>query len=336
MLSELLTRYVETNGVEATAQALDLTPESIDRALAGTARLRQDHCERLLELTGSKVVTRNGQTANGEMPDAEAFVDLETSTFAMAYRKPQYPLTMLIAYDKGFPGAVVASLLYYAKHLDIGFDLQGETLLIRARNILAQRFLASAAQWAFWVDSDVFMPFGNPAAFLNYTKAKKLSPTFAGQNVITRLLSHKLPLVGGVYASRSPGGPLVIQSELHPRNPNDLRVNESIREGKTAGVQAQDYLANGLMMVHRSVFETIMQKQPLEGLKPGESYPFFTPTLNEGEDVAFCARARRAGFQPMLDTEIRAGHIGIYIALPEHSAPPVRLGGQTTRRPPEE
>jgi hypothetical protein len=322
MIKELFETYVSSQGVEATAAALHLTSESIEKVIAGTAMLRQVDCERLLELTGSRLV----QGTNGESADAISQLDAEQSSFSMEPRKLTYPLSILIPYVGSFPGIVVASLLYYAKHLDIGFELQGNSLLSRARNDLAMRFLRSTANWSLWLDKDVIMPFGNPEIFIHYTRSQKLAPKFAAYNTITRLLSHKQPLIGGVYAARQKGGSLVIQPELQPRNPNDQRVAAAIREGKEAGgLHNVGWLAAGLMLVHRKVFQTIMTREPVAG----EVYPFFLPeNASDGEDVAFCKRAIRAGFTPVLDTEIRAGHIGLGVWLPEDSAPPVKVGGK--------
>lgn len=36
----------------------------------------------------------------------------------------------------------------------LGFDYQTNTIIQRARNLLAQRFLNSEAEWSFWMDSD--------------------------------------------------------------------------------------------------------------------------------------------------------------------------------------
>jgi hypothetical protein len=71
-----------------------------------------------------------------------------------------------------------------------------------------------------------------------------------------------------------------------------------------------------------------MELEPLK-LQPGEDYPFFNRLGDwRGEDQAFCFRARKAGFVPYLDTEVRAGHIGQTIFMPEDTAPPPRLGGR--------
>jgi hypothetical protein len=267
------------------------------------------------------------------MPDASVDVDLENERFSMQYRKPQYPVTVLLPYTEGYRGPVVASLLYLAKHLDVGFEMVGNTEIDKARNELAHRFLTrSDAEWSFWVDADVFMPFGQGSAFLAYTGAQK-GQQFSMHNALTRMMSHRLPMVGGVYAGRFKRAPLTIQPDLEPRNETDRKVANAIRNGEAAvsgnACYPVEWIAAGLMLVHRKVFTTIMETQPV-GLPEGHYYPFFTrfSDVAGGEDVAFCVRAKRAGAQPVLDTEVRAGHLGFSMFMPEESQPPAPLRGR--------
>jgi hypothetical protein len=247
--------------------------------------------------------------------------DLVEERFSVEYRKPQYPVSFLIPYLEGIRGPVVASLLHYAKYYDVGFELVGNTLLASARNELADRFLKSKAEWSFWLDSDVFVPF-TPAAYLTYSRTTK-GKDFAKYNTLEWLLSHNLPLVGGVYAGRFKGAPLTIQPDLMPRDNNDLNMCEALRKGEYAGgVQPVDWIAAGLMLVHRRVFERIMKAKPWHQPFPGAFYPFFINNGPKGEDVYFCELARSAGIQPYLDTDIRAGHIGLGVWTCEDTLPP--------------
>lgn len=269
-------------------------------------------------------------------PDAESEVDLDAERFSMQYRKPQFPLTIMLPYTDGFRGPVFASMLYYAKHLDCGFELVGNTLIASARNELADRFMRSKALWSFWVDSDVFVPFGNTNAFCAYTGATK-GRDFAKYNTITHMLAHDRPLVGGVYAGRFKGAPLTIQPDLYPRSPNDQYMCDAIRNGQPAGgLQAVDWVASGLMLVHRYTFQRIMETQPVELPFPNAYYPFFTQFehIAGGEDIAFCERAKKAGIQPMLDTDIRAAHIGFTTFLPEDSRSPLAAVRRAVSQPP--
>lgn len=250
--------------------------------------------------------------------------DLVEQRFSMEYRKPQYPVTILMPYLDGIRGPVVASLLFYAKHYDLGFELVGNTLLSSARNELANRFLNSKAEWSFWLDSDVFIPFESDA-FLAYSRTTK-GKDFAKHNTLERLLSHNVPLVGGVYAGRFKGSPLTIQPDLAPRNQRDETICFALRNGHPAGgLEPVDWVAAGLMLVHRRVFERIMKAKPWRAPFPDAFYPFFINSGPKGEDVYFCELARSVGIQPYLDTEVRAGHIGLGVWTCEDSQPgPIR------------
>jgi hypothetical protein len=266
--------------------------------------------------------------------DAEESVDLEHSNFSMAHRKPSYPVTIMMPYVDGIRGPVVASMLYYAKHLDLGFELVGNTVISQARNELVGRFLRSNAEWSFWVDSDVFIPYGKADPFVGYTRIQK-GRSFAEHNTLLRMMSHNKPLVGGVYAGRFRRAPLTIQPDLEPRNVHDQRVSQALRDGKPAGgLQPVNWVAAGLMLVHRAVFEKIADSFPFQGAFPGANYPFFIQTETVGEDVYFCQQAKACGIQAWLDTDVRAGHIGLSFFMPEDSAPIIPLRGNPPTPPP--
>lgn len=250
--------------------------------------------------------------------------DFVEQRFSMEHRNPEFPVKILMPYLDAIRGPVVFTLLIYSTFRGVGFELVGNTLLASARNELADRFLKSKAQWSFWLDSDVFAPFGNREAYLTYSRTTK-GQDFAKHNTLDRLLSHNLPLVGGVYAGRFKGAPLTIQPELAPRNNIDLRTCEALRNGENAGLQPVDWLAAGLMLVHRQVFEKIMKARPWFPPFPGAFYPFFINSGPKGEDVYFCELARSAGIQPYLDTDVRAGHIGLGIWTCEDSQPPQKI-----------
>lgn len=247
--------------------------------------------------------------------------DFVEQRFSMQHRDPAYPVKILMPYLDAIRGPVVFTLLAYSIYRGVGFELVGNTLLASARNELADRFLKSKAEWSFWLDSDVFVPSGNPDAYLTYSRTTK-GKDFAKHNTLDRLLSHDLPLIGGVYGGRFKGAPLTIQPALSPRNQQDEDICYALRNGLSAGgVQPVDWLAAGLMLVHRRVFEKIMKARPWHEPFPGAFYPFFINSGPKGEDVYFCELARAAGIQPYLDTEVRAGHIGLGIWTCEDSLP---------------
>ena len=153
-----------------------------------------------------------------------------------------------------------------------------------ARNEACKGCLANGFEWLAFLDSDVVPP---SDAFL-------------------RLLSHRQPIISGLYCRRSPphGIPVAIR---------DGTWVTTYPKGQVIEV---DYVGAGCLLIHRSVLER-MQAEPgrpaskrwfdwkvdLAGLvPPGEAL---------SEDFAWCRRAKRDyGYRILLDTSIECKHIG--------------------------
>lgn len=185
----------------------------------------------------------------------------------------------------------------------------------RARNDLAERFLKSDCEWSFWVDSDLLLPCGDPGWFLGVTKAKKIPQKFAGLHAIDQLRSRNKSLIGGVYSKRVYGGDSLVANSA---------AKLELKKGPQDKIIPVDWLAAGCMLVHRSVYEDIMKSR--SDLAPNETRDLWglfdldpTPP-GFGEDIAFCARARKAGHQPYLDMSVMCAHVGNFAFLPEHGA----------------
>lgn len=185
----------------------------------------------------------------------------------------------------------------------------------RARNDLAERFMKSDCEWSFWVDSDLLLPCGDPGWFLGVTKAKKIPQKFAGLHAIDQLRSRNKSLIGGVYSKRVYGGDSLVANSA---------AKLELKKGPQDKIIPVDWLAAGCMLVHRTVYEDIMKSRG--DLAPNEVRDLWglfdldpTPP-GFGEDIAFCARARKAGHQPYLDMSVMCAHVGNFAFLPEHGA----------------
>lgn len=115
---------------------------------------------------------------------------------------------------------------------------------------------------------------------------------------ITRLLAHKLPIVGALCFRRYPPfDPLIFRG-----NVNDLRP---IEEWEKDSLIEVDVTGTGCLMIDMKVFNDL-------------PYPWFRFRPNPdpknggvvGEDFGFCLDARKAGYQIFVDTSITAGHLG--------------------------
>ena len=223
--------------------------------------------------------------------------------------------------------AVFHSVLGLSRNLRVaGFEQVKDTLIHRARNLLAEKFLASKAEWSLWIDADMIIPFGNARWFKAKTGSK--SPdNYAGINALQRLTQRggDQTIIGGVYCSRSVSRRLLIAPELTPRpgNEEDANLVKAIKEtGPMDKLAPVDWVAFGIAAVHRSVFEDMKKKMPELAPKSDKApFNFFSLTTadaNEdiGEDKLFCDRAKQCGHQSWLDLSVHAAHVGNYAFLP--------------------
>lgn len=208
----------------------------------------------------------------------------------------------------------------------MGMDFEANTVIQRARNLLAMRFLQSEAEWSFWMDSDVVVPFRDPAFFFDQKRlaadASFISPKHFDVMAVERMLSHQKTIVGGVYQMRTQGrqAKMVIQPHLHPRGKEDEQlVADMLAKGPQDKLVKVDYVATGCAIVHRSVYESIMKKFPDRMPKhAGEPFDFFGHDVGTGgEDIAFCKLASAAGHQSWLDAGLWCCHVGNYAFFPE-------------------
>jgi len=168
-----------------------------------------------------------------------------------------------------------------------------------ARNNVATRCLETGAEWCFFWDSDLIIP------------------SFA----ITRLASHNLPIVGGLYYRRHP--------EVWPEVFRDVGggvlnpiAKKDIPEGFVFEVDA---MGAGCLLIHRRVFEVLKEHVPLRSFRvvgppPGEIkfYEFFKWGIGRedssnqpsySEDLTFCMLAKKNGFKIQCDPVVKCTHI---------------------------
>lgn len=234
-------------------------------------------------------------------------------------------VTMLLPSNRDINTHVVYSMLAQIRRCPwMGFSYVADTVLQRARNICAHKFLRSNSEWSYWIDSDVIAPFKDPGFFYDhpvYASPSRIKPQFLNVMAAERLLQAGKTIVGAVYQQRSanPKAKMVIQPDLHPRNPTDTDIVRGLKEnGPRDEVIEVGYVAFGCTLVHRSVFEDIMKSNPDRApLNPDEPFDFFGHDCGkEGEDIAFSKLAIKSGHKCWLDLGLWCAHIGNYPYLP--------------------
>lgn len=216
--------------------------------------------------------------------------------------------------DRDFPPAVFECFSVLLRNHQMPLILKSETLLIRGRNIIVERFLSTKCEWSLWVDSDMLIPFGNAEWFKEKSKISNLRPEQYGFDVLKRLLSHRQDFVGAVYAARTERSQMVIQPDLDPRGQADRELADQIRKNQAYGLKDVAWLGFGCVLIHRRVFEAVSRTDP--EIRNGKA-SFFDTTGSKGEDIRFSERAAAAGFRPKLDPELVCGHLGRQCFKPE-------------------
>ena len=148
----------------------------------------------------------------------------------------------------------------------------------------------------------------------NEVTARALEPGFGTTHILCldgdvvfpvtaleRLLKHDLAIVSGLYFKRTwPYSPLLMD--------DCLDGTCSFREEIPAGLTEVDCTGGGFLLVKREVFDEIGKR-----LGPDEKWwdrTVYPGGIKPGEDIAFCRRARAAGFRVMVDCDLRIGHRG--------------------------
>lgn len=179
--------------------------------------------------------------------------------------------------------------------------LAGDSLIARARNVLASRFLRSSATHLLFIDTDLIF-----------------SPAH-----IAKIASHDEPIVAGLYPKKQRELGWVCNLLDEPTPP------------RNDGLQPAKYAGTGFLMIAREVFEAMIaahpeiEYDPDEGDESGLKWDFFAtgvwkcPSSGRrrylSEDWMFCQRARDLGFSILIDTSIVCKHVGkfIYPVAPE-------------------
>lgn len=146
------------------------------------------------------------------------------------------------------------------------------SLVYEARNKLAKKAIELETDYTMWLDSDmVFEP-----------------------DTMIRLLEHNKPFISGAYFRRSPPYSLVAFEEVDAENRKwkDLALPSEVT--KCGGV------GFGCVLVKTEVLFNVAAKYGT----------WFEPMNNFGEDLSFCYRARKCGYDLYIDPSITCGHIG--------------------------
>ena len=177
------------------------------------------------------------------------------------------------------PALFAQSLALLAKPEDAVLAMKMGTLIYTSRNDLANMAIQNGSDYIFWMDSDMTFP---QDALLR---------------MIDTLEENNLDILTGLYFRRVPPYTPVLFDRLE-MNGNICSWSEF--HSIPAGLFEIGGCGFGCLLMRTDVF---FDGQARYG-------NMFTPIGNNGEDIAFCVRAREMGYKIMCDPSIRCGHVG--------------------------
>ncbi len=228
---------------------------------------------------------------------------------------------LLPMYDNPHPHVVYSWMAQIRRQPWLGMHYEYKTIIQRARNLLAKKFLEGEAEWSVWFDHDIVAPFGDAAFFFEPSRLnadpRYIKGEFAGAMAIERMMKAGKTIVGGVYQARLPGGPLIIQPDAVPKDKADKEWANGLRaSGPRNELKQVDWVATGCALIHRKVYLDIMERFPERSTE--EYFDFFGHNVGiGGEDIEFCRLAKLCGHQSWLDAGTWCGHIGNAVYWPQ-------------------
>src|SRR5215475_13231134 len=167
--------------------------------------------------------------------------------------------------------------------------LEGNPYVGYARDRLAADFLETDCTDLLFIDSDIIFTLEH----------------------VNRILSHDVPIVGGVYYKK------MVKPEV---------VCEALPERRLEGngLLSVKYIGTGFLRINREVFERMIEQYTEEiGYKAEytdrQEWDFFKTGVYRptnrwlSEDWYFCQRALDLGYKIFLDTKCRVQHMGVAI-----------------------
>lgn len=177
------------------------------------------------------------------------------------------------------PAPFCQSLAQLQKVGDCVLTMKAGSLIYLSRNELATAAIQIEADYVFWLDSDmVFKP-----------------DTLV--RMMETLKANDLDILTGLYFRRVP-----------PYSP--VLYNKIEIEGVACDFSEFDRIPDGLFEVGACGFGCVLMKTDVFFDVQAKFGNMFAPIGNNGEDVAFCWRARQCGYKVMCDPSVVCGHVG--------------------------
>lgn len=179
---------------------------------------------------------------------------------------------------KNIPTKTVGSLLKTVDRGTIDAMIVEGSLVYDARDDIARTAVDNDYDYVLYVDSDMI---------------------FTADDV-KNLLAHDADICSGLYVTRHGENKNVIYNEIITRRRFPYRAPKLINDNATTGYGRIAACGFGFCLIKVSVLKSMFKRYK----------SLFEPKWGVGEDVAFCIRAKKCGFDIFTDRDVKLGHIG--------------------------
>ena len=176
--------------------------------------------------------------------------------------------------------------------------MKAGSLIYTSRNDLATRAIQMEADYVFWMDSDMQFP---PDTLIR---------------MVDVLKKNDLDILTGLYFRRVPPYSPVLFDKLE-------------MQGSICSWSEFKELPDGLFEVGGCGFGCVLMSTEVFISVQAKHGNMFAPMGNNGEDIAFCMRARDCGYKIWCDPSIICGHVG-YSVVDDKFYKAFRAGAKET------
>lgn len=180
------------------------------------------------------------------------------------------------------PTQFCQSLALLQKVDECTLAMQAGSLVYTSRQDLARKSIEIDADYVFWLDSDMVFPPDTLARMMQTLK------------------ENDIDILTGLYFRRVPPFTPVLFDRLEM---DGGRLLWSEFKELPSGLFEVGGCGFGCVLMKTDVFFDLMAKYE----NP------FAPMGNNGEDIAFCIRARENGYKIICDPSVVCGHVGNYV-----------------------
>jgi len=176
------------------------------------------------------------------------------------------------------PTKTVISLLRTVKKGAVEPMIVEGSLIYDSRDTIAKFAVEKGYDYVLFVDSDM---------------------VFDSEDV-KRLVAHDADIVSGRYVKRRGEDENVIYKRVIPRRRFPYRAPQLITDNSITGYAPVSACGFGFCLIKTSVIKDMAKRYK----------SLFEPFKGVGEDIAFCLRAKKCGYQIFTDFDVKLGHIG--------------------------